>query len=39
MTREDELLYKRFIELAKKSESGGYFIFTDFLNRSANNSP
>ena len=26
-----ELLSKRFLEMARKSESGGYFIFTDFL--------
>ena len=31
MTNEDELLYKRFIELAKKSDSGCYYTFTDFL--------
>ena len=28
---EEELLKKRFIELAKKSDGGGYFLFTDFL--------
>lgn len=28
---EEELLKKRFLELAKKSESCGYFLFTDFL--------
>ena len=31
MTSEEELLYKRFIELAKKSDDAGYFTFTDFL--------
>jgi RNA-binding protein YlmH len=31
MTAEEELLYKRFIELAKKSDDAGYFTFTDFL--------
>ena len=28
---EDRLLFKRFAELAKKSDEHGYFIFTDFL--------
>ena len=31
MTAEEELLYKRFLELGGKSDDGGYFIFTDFL--------
>ena len=31
MTNEEELLYKRFIELAKKSDSHCYCTFTDFL--------
>ena len=31
MTNEEELLYKRFIELARKSESACYYTFTDFL--------
>lgn len=31
MTNEEELLYKRFIELARKSDDAGYFTFTDFL--------
>ena len=31
MTHEQELLYKRFIELAKKSDDACYFTFTDFL--------
>ena len=31
MTNEEELLYKRFIELARKSEGGGYYLFSDFL--------
>ena len=31
MTTEEELLYKRFIELARKSENGGYYLFSDFL--------
>lgn len=31
MTNEEELLYKRFIELAKKSDSACYYTFTDFL--------
>lgn len=30
MTNEEELLYKRFIELARKSD-GGYYLFSDFL--------
>ena len=31
MTGEEELLYKRFAELARKSSDAAYFIFTDFL--------
>ncbi len=31
MTNEEELLYKRLIELARKSDSTCYFTFTDFL--------
>ena len=31
MTAEEELLYKRFLELARKSQDAPYFIFTDFL--------
>ena len=31
MSSEDELLKQRFCELARKSERGGYFLFTDFL--------
>ncbi len=31
MTNEEELLYKRFTELAKKSDSACYYTFTDFL--------
>ena len=31
MNGDNELLKKRFIELAKRSETGGYFTFTDFL--------
>lgn len=31
MTNEQELLKKRFIELATKSERGGYYAYTDFL--------
>ena len=31
MTNEEELLYKRFIELARKSDGGGYYLFSDFL--------
>ncbi len=31
MTNEEELLYKRFIELARKSDSACYYTFTDFL--------
>ena len=31
MTPEELLLKKRFIELARKSESGGYYLFSDFL--------
>ena len=31
MSSEEELLYKRFTELARRSEGCGYFIFTDFL--------
>lgn len=30
-SNEDKLLSKRFSELASKSDSGGYFTFTDFL--------
>ena len=30
MNNEEELLYKRFIELSKKSENG-YYLFSDFL--------
>ena len=30
MNTEDELLYKRFIELSRKSDNG-YFLFSDFL--------
>ena len=31
MTNDEELLYKRFLELARKSESACYYTFTDFL--------
>ena len=31
MNNEEELLEKRFLELAAKSERGAYFTFTDFL--------
>lgn len=31
MTKDTELLKKRFIELARKSDNSGYFTFTDFL--------
>ena len=31
MSREEEILKKRFIELAQKSTDCGYFLFTDFL--------
>ena len=39
MTAEEELLYKRFIELAKKSDDAGYFTFTDFLGLAKCDSP
>ncbi len=31
LNSEEELLYKRFIELAQKSSEHGYYVFTDFL--------
>lgn len=31
MSEEIELLKKRFIELARRADSGGYFTYTDFL--------
>ena len=31
MSEDTELLKKRFVELAKRSDGGGYFTFTDFL--------
>ena len=31
MSSEEELLYKRFSELARRSAGCGYFVFTDFL--------
>ncbi len=31
MTEDTELIKKRFLELARKAENGGYFTFTDFL--------
>ena len=31
MTSEEELLYKRFCELARRSIDSSYFVFTDFL--------